>query len=238
MKPLLLDLPNAALSYWKIDAEGRVRWLSRDEGAARGFTKQKLSKLHPDVEGKPAGYQPVYGRGFIVMCSRRRILTCDIATSLRAGAWSFGAGPEHEPAGRETVMHLRAVAERIGAPAGSVDDVAAAIARYWWRIDENAKLVWRTAPHETRPAGSVAEGVNLLGGRVAVTTSGLGFLTDDIRALLYAGRWPWHGVELVKREPFDLPAATAPALSFPDGEPDFYAKIAAFKARSRDIEWD
>lgn len=234
MKPLVLDLPDSALAYWKIDQSGRVRWLSRDEGIAAGFTKQKLAKLHPDTQGKPAGYQPVYGRGFIVMCSRRRVLTCDIAASLAARRWTWSNPPEHEPPCADTLMHLRAVAQRIGAPLGQDDDTAAAIARYWWRIDENAKLVWRTSPHETRPAGSVAGGVDLLGGRLAVSTSGLGFLEHDIRALLYTGRWPWHGADRVVRGPIDpLPLAHAEPVN-----EEFAARIAAFKARSQDTEWD
>lgn len=232
MKPLVLDLPASVLSYWKIDQNGRVRWLSRDEGIARGFTKQKLAKLHPDVSGKPAGYQPVYGRGFIVMCSRRRILTCDIATALRTGNWPWLSSDviEHEAPGLETTMHLRAVAERLSAPVGNDDDTAAAVARYWWRIDQDGKLVWCHAPHETRPAGSVAAGVDLLGGRVAVSTSGFGFLVSDIRALLYTGRWPWHGTEPVKRAPVVAPE--------PVGD-DMQARIDAWKARQQaGDDWD
>lgn len=232
MKALVLDLPADALSYWKVDDAGRVRWLSRDEGIARGFTKRKLAKLHPDVEGKPAGYQPVYGRGFIVMCSRRRILTCDIAAALHLGHWPWEkrVAIEHEPPCRETTMHLRAVAARLEAPVGADDSTAAAIARYWWRIDQDGKLVWCHAPHETRPAGSPAAGVDLLGGRTVVTTSGFGFLVDDIRALLYAGRWPWEGIEHTPRKPISAPEPVAD---------DMQARINAFKARQQTADdWD
>lgn len=196
-KVVFSGLSADVLSYWRVTDDSRVFWRTPEEGAALGLAGKMLSKLSAPA-GAEAGYQFVFGRGAVVNCSSRRVLTCDIIAAIRAGYfWRWGPDIEHD------MIHVppnQAECQAVFSQArhsqvehhGSVDDAARGIAAATWSLDPEHGLVWRVSPHESRPVGSPAGGSLLVGGEYVISRKGLGFVKSDVVFALEHGRWPWQ----------------------------------------------
>jgi len=133
--------------------------------------------------GEPAGGKPVIGRGALITVSGYTLLTADVAFALEhAGDWAWQID-------RSIVPSLP--------PEHDLDQWRATI-RERFAMDHET-VVWRvnrgfTAERAPRyAAGSPVMGLRLSGFRGSiVTTSSVGILLTDVRAVLETGLFPFE----------------------------------------------
>lgn len=171
------DIPDYLIDWFTLRA-GVVCWVTREEAVAAGFRGKVLAKLKSGIAGAPAGARPVHGRGAIVHCSGRRLLSVDILDTLEHGMiwpWERGAPLRHDPAsllpGGDKALEL-------------------------WALD-GSKLVWKVERHPSRPAGTPVQGAELSEPRGRFVSSGdCAWLMDDVITRLNTGAWPWQSADL------------------------------------------
>ena len=166
------DIPLQTLDYFMLH-EGRVKWVAIPPANSRTFRSRRAPW------GEAAGGRVVHGRGKLVNFAGCAMLTSDLRYALERGEWPWqvAGATTYEPS------------------AGDVD--ALAVARQRWQLDGNA-LVWRvnrgftvTGEPQYR-AGDLVTGFAMSGfrGRM-ISTSGFGFIREDVIHALKAGAWPW-----------------------------------------------
>ena len=159
---------------WFTLRDGVVCWITRSEAVARGFRGTSLRKLKPGLEGRPSGARTVHGRGSIVHCSGRRLLSVDILDALEHGMiWPWERG---EPLRFDPASLLRE------------GDKAAEL----WKLEGGA-LVWAVERHPSRPVGTAVQGAELSQPRGRfISSGGNAWLMDDVVHVLTHGAWPWQ----------------------------------------------
>jgi len=170
------SLPPELLDYFEL-CDGVVHWSSKQIVSRSGAFRARRAPW-----GSIAGGRRVHGRGRLITFARCAVLTSDVAFALRTGDWPWqvgGAAPwilEH-------------------------DQAATDIALARWRLDGET-IVWRTDRGFTADgspayaAGSPALGFAMSGHRGRMlSSSGYGYLADDIRHLLTRGHWPWDACD-------------------------------------------
>lgn len=167
-----LDIPDYLIDWFSLRGDA-VHWTTRNDAALAGLRGKALSKLKPAIAGKPVGARLVHGRGSIVHCSGRRLLSVDILDALQNGMvwpWERGAPLRHDPASLS--------------PDG---DKALKL----WALNGDT-LVWAVERHPSRPIGSPVQGALLSGPRGRFVSSGdLAWLMSDVVHALREGAWPW-----------------------------------------------
>lgn len=170
------SLPAELLDYFTLEG-GVLRWSSKPITTRNGPFRSRRAPW-----GAEAGGRRVFGRGRLITFARCAILTTDVAFALRTGDWPWQVGGA-----------VSWVAER--------DQAATDVALARWRLDGET-IVWRTdrgfTPDGTPAyaAGSPALGFAMSGHRGRLlSSSGYGYLADDIRRLLTRGHWPWDACD-------------------------------------------
>lgn len=215
MAEVKLDAPHDLIRWFTLQGT-KVHWIDRETAITRGFRGNSLRKLKPENSGRPAGSRQVHGRGMIVHCSSRRFLTVDIRDAINSGfewPWDIGAF-SHDP--------------------DSLVAGADALVSSTWLLD-GASLFWKENVHDDLKAGDPVAGALLSGPRGRfVSTKGVSFLMQDVIHYLHEGKWPWADGKAAPLAPVALPDLDMEPPEFVN----FEQRIAAFKARPRDIEWD
>jgi hypothetical protein len=153
------NVPSFLLDAFELQG-GAVYW--------KAGPPNKTRKPH-DHWGERAGGLPVLGRGLIINYKSYRLLSSDVAFALNHGGdwpWQFGADIPAGDSGADN-------------PQSWLD-----LARKRWRLDDGA-LVWATTRGDGAEEGQAVKGQLMSGFRCGVvTTSGMGFLKDDLIKLL------------------------------------------------------